>query len=129
MKNGLQVIFRLPYPSALPTRYAVASEVATMNLVRSHDLPVPRIHGYSTTADNPVGSKYIIIEEAAGEDIGHSWRSLPTTDGNHPLKQFSATAVDDWDRELSLRHYPFMDHDEDEYESYTNVTHSEHRAQ
>jgi aminoglycoside phosphotransferase (APT) family kinase protein len=78
MKDGLQVVSRLPYPCTLPKRYAVASEVATMDLVRSHGLPVPRIYGYSITAENPVGSEYIIMEKVAGQEMGHTWPSLPT---------------------------------------------------
>jgi aminoglycoside phosphotransferase (APT) family kinase protein len=79
-RDDLKVIFRLPYPSTLPKQYAVASEVATMDLVRSHGIPVPRIYGYSITADNPVSSEYIIMEKVAGDEIGHSWPSLPTKD-------------------------------------------------
>ncbi len=32
---------------------------------------------------------------------------------NQHLKQLSAPAVDDRDQELSLRHYPFIDRDEE----------------
>lgn len=71
MKDGLQIIARLPYPSTPPKRYAVASEVATMDLVRTYGLPVPRIYGYAVTADNSVGSEYIIMEKVQGKEIGH----------------------------------------------------------
>ena len=61
MKDCLKVIARLPYPSTLSKRYAVASEVATMDLVRNYGLPVPQIYAYAVTADNPIGSEYIIM--------------------------------------------------------------------
>jgi len=76
MKDSLQIIARLPYPSTLPKRYAVASEVATMDLIRSYGLPVPRIYGYSTTPNNPVGSEYIIMEKTVGKEVGHTWYDL-----------------------------------------------------
>jgi hypothetical protein len=55
MRNGFQLIARLPYRMTQPKHLAVASEVATMDLVRSHGLPVPQVYGYSTDAGNPVG--------------------------------------------------------------------------
>jgi len=76
MKDGLQVIARLPYPSTLPRRYAVASEVATMDLVRTYGVPVPRVYGYAITADNLVASEYIIMEKVQGREIGHTWYDL-----------------------------------------------------
>lgn len=76
MKDGQQIVARLPYPSTLPKRYAVASEVATVDLIRFYGLPVPRIFGYSTTSNNPVGSEYIIMEKAVGKEVGHTWYDL-----------------------------------------------------
>lgn len=76
MKDGQQIVARLPYPSTLPKRYAVASEVATMDLIRFYGLPVPRIFSYSTTSNNPVGSEYIIMEKAVGKEVGHTWYDL-----------------------------------------------------
>jgi aminoglycoside phosphotransferase (APT) family kinase protein len=70
MKDGLRIVCRLPYPSTLPKRYAVASEVATMDFVRLYGLPVPQIYDYSVTADNPIGSEYI-MEKVAGKEVGH----------------------------------------------------------
>jgi hypothetical protein len=76
MKDGQEVIARLPYPIALPSRLIVASEVATLGLVRLHGLPVPTILDYSTTQENLVGTEYIIMEKAVGEELGDRWFSL-----------------------------------------------------
>lgn len=70
MKDGFQLIARLPYPSTQPKRLAVASEVATMALVRSHGIPVPVIYGYSTNINNPVGAEYILMEKVKGKSLG-----------------------------------------------------------
>ncbi|GFF46864.1 hypothetical protein IFM62136_00617 [Aspergillus lentulus] len=56
--------------------YATASEVATMELVRLHGVPVPRILTYSATDQNPVGSEYIIMEKAAGNELGDLWYTM-----------------------------------------------------
>jgi hypothetical protein len=75
MKDGTSVLARLPYPSTLPRRLAVASEVATMNFVRAHGIPTPRILGYAID-ENPVGSEYILMEKLPGRPIGDDWYNL-----------------------------------------------------
>ncbi|CAG8975464.1 hypothetical protein HYALB_00004780 [Hymenoscyphus albidus] len=74
--DGLSVIARLPYPSTYPKHLTVASEVATINLVRSYGVPAPRILGYSATNDNAVGSEYILMEKVVGRDLGDIWYDL-----------------------------------------------------
>lgn len=80
MKDGFQLIARLPYPMTQPKRLAVASEVATTDLVRSHGLPVPQVYGYSTDADNPVGAEYILMEKSRGKVLGDVWFMLSHKD-------------------------------------------------
>lgn len=48
MKDGTTILARLPYPSTLPCRLAVASEVATIDFVHAHGIPTPRILAYAT---------------------------------------------------------------------------------
>lgn len=76
MKDGLQIIARLPYRSTLPKRYGVASEVATIDLIRAYGIPAPRVFSYAVTTDNTVGSEYIIMEKVSGKEIGHTWYDL-----------------------------------------------------
>ncbi|KAL8658701.1 MAG: hypothetical protein Q9202_007470 [Teloschistes flavicans] len=76
MHDGFQLVARLPYPSTLPKHYAVASEVATMDFVRSYGVPVPKIYDYSTTAQNSIGSEYIIMEKVLGRELGETWFRL-----------------------------------------------------
>ncbi|KAF2130129.1 hypothetical protein P153DRAFT_231335 [Dothidotthia symphoricarpi CBS 119687] len=75
MRDGTSVLARLPYPSTLPRRLAVASEVATMDFVRAHGIPTPRILGYAID-ENPVGSEYILMEKLPGQPIGDTWFDL-----------------------------------------------------
>ncbi|CZT47153.1 uncharacterized protein RSE6_07686 [Rhynchosporium secalis] len=74
--DGLQVIARLPYPSTYPKRFSIASEVATMNLVRSYGVPVPKVLGYSATSQNAVGAEYMIMEKVNGRNLGDIWYDL-----------------------------------------------------
>jgi hypothetical protein len=41
--TGPQLVVRIPYPLLTPKTYALASEVATMNFLRSKGLPIPKI--------------------------------------------------------------------------------------
>ncbi|KAF2850103.1 hypothetical protein T440DRAFT_555370 [Plenodomus tracheiphilus IPT5] len=75
MRDGTSVLARLPYPSTLPRRWAIASEVATMDFVRAHSIPTPRILGYAFD-ENPIGSEYILMEKIPGRPIGDAWFDL-----------------------------------------------------
>lgn len=75
MADETSVLARLPYPSTLPRRLAVASEVATMDFVRTHGIPTPRILGYEID-ENPVGSENILMEKLPGRPIGDAWFEL-----------------------------------------------------
>ncbi|KAE8148907.1 phosphotransferase family protein [Aspergillus avenaceus] len=74
--DDTQVLARLPYSSTEPKRLAVASEVATLALLRAHGLPVPRVYAYSADANNPVGSEYIIMEKLPGRPLADRWFEL-----------------------------------------------------
>ncbi|OSS53226.1 hypothetical protein B5807_01856 [Epicoccum nigrum] len=75
MRDGTCVLARLPYPSTLPRRLAVASEVATIDFVRAHGIPTPRVFGYAFN-ENPVGSECILMEKLCGQPIGDNWYNL-----------------------------------------------------
>jgi len=85
--DGISVIARLPYPSTYPMHLTVASEVATINLVRSYGVPAPKILAYSATSDNAVGSEYIIMEKVNGRDLGDIWYELSESERLKVLSQ------------------------------------------
>ena len=76
MQDGLEVIARIPYPKTVPKKYAIASEVATMDFVRLHGVPVPRVYDYSITTQNCVGAEYMIMERVGGKLLGEFWNVL-----------------------------------------------------
>lgn len=76
MRDGFQLIARLPYPSTQPRLLTTASEVATMNLVRRHGVAAPKVYGYSTDSHNIVGSEYIVLEKVPGRCLSDIWFEL-----------------------------------------------------
>lgn len=87
MHDGFQMIARIPYPVTEPKFYAVASEVATMAFLRAHDLPVPKVYGYSPTSDNAAKTEYIFMEFVKGTKLTDVWMQLKEADLASMLRQ------------------------------------------
>ncbi|KAF9562413.1 hypothetical protein CPC08DRAFT_742207 [Agrocybe pediades] len=87
MHGGFQMIARIPYPVTQPKFYAVASEVATMAFLRAHDLPVPKVYGYSPTSDNAAKTEYIFMEFVKGKKLTKLWMELKESDISSALRQ------------------------------------------
>ncbi|KAL4756241.1 uncharacterized protein BDW70DRAFT_154347 [Aspergillus foveolatus] len=51
MRNDFEFVARIPYPITEPKSLVVASEVAMIDFLRSHGIPVPKIFGYSAVAN------------------------------------------------------------------------------
>lgn len=73
MEDGFRAVVKIPFWISVPRAYATASEVATLTLLRSKGVPVPEVYGWSSTADNPVGVEYIIMEHASGIGADTQW--------------------------------------------------------
>jgi hypothetical protein len=76
MHDGFQMVARIPYPATIPKYYAVASEVATMALLRSSGLPIPEVYGYSPAPDNAAETEYIFMEFVRGTKLTDVWLDL-----------------------------------------------------
>ncbi|KAF2656341.1 hypothetical protein K491DRAFT_767808 [Lophiostoma macrostomum CBS 122681] len=72
MEDGSSVLARLHYPSTVPRHLAVVSEVATLDFVRAHGIPTPRVLAYSVDA-NAVGAEYMLMEKLPGRPLGNAW--------------------------------------------------------
>ena len=59
-----------------PKYYAVASEVAIMDFLRSSGLPIPKVYGYSPEPDNAAGTEYIFMEFVRGTKLNDVWFDL-----------------------------------------------------
>ncbi|KAK2754792.1 hypothetical protein FQN54_006685 [Arachnomyces sp. PD_36] len=90
MDDGLEVIARIPTPIAGPPHFTTASEVATLDFLRNTlGVPVPKIFASSSTADNPVGAEYMIMERFYGESLASRWLSLSTSDIKDVMTQLA----------------------------------------
>ncbi|KAF8177834.1 protein kinase subdomain-containing protein PKL/CAK/Fmp29 [Pholiota molesta] len=76
MRDGFQMVARIPYPATVPKYYAVASEVATMDFLCSSGLPVPEVYGYSPAPDNAAETAYIFMEFLGGTKLTDVWLDL-----------------------------------------------------
>lgn len=75
-QDGSKAIARLPYPCTIPRGYGVASEVATMEFLRSQGVPIPRVFDWDSSASNEVGSEYIIMERVPGRELSETWQTM-----------------------------------------------------
>lgn len=85
--DGYSVLARIPFPMTTPSHYAVASEVATLDLLQFHGIPVPKVLGYSAVSSNPVGIEYILLEKIQGTPLSEQWFSMGTKTQVKVMKQ------------------------------------------
>ena len=70
------VIVRIPYPCTLPRSLGVASEVATLEYLRSKGVLVPCVLDWSASSDNAVGSEYMILSKVRGRELELTWHTM-----------------------------------------------------
>ncbi|KAG9019460.1 hypothetical protein FRB90_001934 [Tulasnella sp. 427] len=89
MRDGFQMVARIPYPATLPKYFAVASEVATMDFLRSSGLPIPKIYGYSPTPNNAAETEYILMDFVRGTKLSEVWLDLGEREMISVLRQLA----------------------------------------
>jgi hypothetical protein len=93
MEDGFEAIAKLPTPAAGPAYYLTASEVATMDFLRSElSIPVPRVYAWNafTSIDkNPVGAEYILMEKVQGVPLADCWGELTGKETLKVMKQLA----------------------------------------
>ncbi|OJJ80889.1 uncharacterized protein ASPGLDRAFT_133742, partial [Aspergillus glaucus CBS 516.65] len=72
MRDGKEVIVKIPNPNAGLGGYGTASEVVTMKYARENlDLLVPRVLSYCSRVDrSKLGAEYIVMEKVRGVELG-----------------------------------------------------------
>ncbi|KAE8151558.1 phosphotransferase enzyme family protein [Aspergillus avenaceus] len=87
MKDGRQLVAKIPNPNAGLPFLTTASEVATMDFVRTvAGIPAPKVYAWSAHANNTVGAEYIIMEKAEGVLLSTRWPSM-SMEEKHQLIQ------------------------------------------
>ncbi|RAK99333.1 phosphotransferase enzyme family protein [Aspergillus ibericus CBS 121593] len=78
MENGKEILVRIPNPNAGHPHYIVASEVATLDFLRTVlEIPVPRVLSWSSSSQpNPVGAEYIVMERVEGRQLSEVWDDM-----------------------------------------------------
>ncbi|KAI0632499.1 hypothetical protein C8Q77DRAFT_1159121 [Trametes polyzona] len=65
--NGVEFIAKVPFPTAGPKHLCIASEVATLDFLRTKLFPVPEVRAWCSRAESsPVGVEYIMYEKIPG---------------------------------------------------------------
>lgn len=78
LHDGYAILARLPYKTTVPKHHAVASEAATLALLRAHGVPVPKVLAYCRDQTNAVGTKYMLLEKLEGTPLSGQWFSMDT---------------------------------------------------
>ncbi|KAK9655191.1 hypothetical protein V6Z96_003383 [Aspergillus fumigatus] len=80
LDNAKQIVAKLPFPLAGPTKLTTASEVATVHYLQARtSIPIPTIldwHDDAAHEDNLIGSEYIIMEHASGVPLREKWQEM-----------------------------------------------------
>ncbi|KAJ5558313.1 kinase-like protein, partial [Penicillium sp. DV-2018c] len=76
MDDGFEAILKIPFHIAGPKQFATASEAATLQYLHSKGIPVPKVYGYSSCANNPAGVEYLLMEKAQGVGLQSRWLDL-----------------------------------------------------
>ncbi|KAF7712895.1 Uncharacterized protein PECH_002549 [Penicillium ucsense] len=99
--DGYAILARLPYKTTVPKHYAVASEAATLALLRAHGVPVPKVLAYSPDQTNAVGTEYILLERLEGTPLSDQWFSMDTKTRVKIMRQ-----IVDVERRFMSIHFP-----------------------
>ncbi|KAH6638729.1 kinase-like domain-containing protein [Boeremia exigua] len=76
-EDGTEVVAKLPFSIAGPSRYLTASEAAVLQYLHNHTpVPVPKVLAWNADSSNPVGAEYIIMEKAAGCQLVKKWGEM-----------------------------------------------------
>ncbi|KAI0325159.1 hypothetical protein GY45DRAFT_1330698 [Cubamyces sp. BRFM 1775] len=81
--NDAELIAKIPFPVAGPKHFCTASEVATMDYLRTeHGIPTPVVRAWCSRAESsPVGIEYILYDKIPGVQLALLDRSnLPLVD-------------------------------------------------
>lgn len=71
--------------------YAITSEAATLHYLWSKGIPVPKVYGYTSSENNPIGAEYIIMEKASGIGLETRWLGMSKPEQHKLTSSFVET--------------------------------------
>ncbi|EEH07563.1 phosphotransferase enzyme family protein [Histoplasma capsulatum G186AR] len=103
LDNGMQAVAKIPNPNAGLPHLTTASEVATMEFVRSVcKTPVPQVYSWNSRP-NSVGAEYIIMEKVPGVPLDSVWPRMEIGDRLEVVKTI-ARYQEEW-MSISFDHF------------------------
>ncbi|KAH9871625.1 hypothetical protein J1614_005880 [Plenodomus biglobosus] len=76
-EDGSEVVAKLPFSIAGPSKYLTAPEAAILQYLHDHTkIPVPKLLAWNADSSNPVGAEYIIMEKAVGCQLMRKWGEM-----------------------------------------------------
>ncbi|KAL3421539.1 hypothetical protein PVAG01_07985 [Phlyctema vagabunda] len=88
--NGRELIAKVPNPNAGIAHFTIASEVATLDYLRTVlNISVPEVsilNSHSSPSLNPVGAEYIIMEKVPGVELHQVWSDVSDPDRTSLVK-------------------------------------------
>ncbi|KAJ7473152.1 hypothetical protein B0H11DRAFT_2037432 [Mycena galericulata] len=70
--------------------HSFLSEVATLSFVKRHtSIPVPEVYHVESSAGNPVGARYILMERILGHPLGTTWYTMSSQQRQQVVTQLA----------------------------------------
>lgn len=85
-----KIPYKIAYKIAVPEKLAVASEVATLDLLRRTRVPVPKVLAYCADHTNSVGAEYILFGKPEGRLLSETWFPMTNETRSEVVKQIVA---------------------------------------
>ncbi|KAI1086922.1 phosphotransferase enzyme family-domain-containing protein [Rostrohypoxylon terebratum] len=87
-----RLIMRVSLPVCPRTK--IESEAATIRWVHENtNLPVPKVHSYDSSRNNPIGFEWIMMDQVDGMPLSHCWTSVTQDAKERIVKQIAAFAA------------------------------------
>ena len=94
--NIMEYILRVSIP--IDPYYKTEADVVTTELVRHFtSIPVPVIYAYDSSARNPLGLEWILMEKVEGKELADGWKEMNDDEHIRAIRK-----VADWTNELSI---------------------------
>ncbi|KAH8759413.1 hypothetical protein F5883DRAFT_681933 [Diaporthe sp. PMI_573] len=96
-------LFRVAIP--LDPQLKMESEMATMEFVRRRTtIPVPKPVAWSSSASNPLGFEWCLLEKAPGLELREVWRTMPWEGKLRVVDQIAGIMAQLWDSAIKRRY-------------------------
>ena len=87
-------ILRIPFDEPeFSESNEIADQVAVLRFLHNHNLPVPQVWTYDMTADNAIGSRYVLQTRMPGAPLSDIYDDLSTAEKKQIVDQWVSLLV------------------------------------